>query len=50
MSNMGEFFHMIKPGSNQEKEYIKYLLKKYESDKNTSKDDFYKNKFKKDSS
>jgi len=24
---MGEFFHMIKPGSNQEKEYIKYLQK-----------------------
>ena len=38
---------MIKPGSNQEKEYLKYLQKKYGADKNTSKDDFYKNKCKK---
>jgi len=47
---MGGFFHMINPGPDQEKEYLKYLLKKYGAKKDTSRNDFNNDKCKTNSS
>ena len=41
---------MINPGSDQEKEYLNYLLIKYGANKDTSQNDFNKDKCKKGSS
>ena len=43
---MEVFYHMINPGSDQEKEYLKFLLRKYGYDKTTSHNDFIKDKYK----